>query len=183
MRSTDSLRFFTFRTRLGWIGVAGRKNSLSALSFGHSSEDAARKRLILALDQAMDESDWNRTFRQRLVDYAEGAPIDFLDIEVVIENQTPFAASVVDACRRVPYGETRSYGDLARDVGADRAARAVGNVMRTNRCPLVVPCHRVVHGDGRIGQFSAPQGVSMKQRLLAMEAASHGITRKQVVLV
>lgn len=183
MLSTNSLRFFTFRTRLGWIGIAGRKNSLCALSFGHSSEDAARKRLVLAIGQPMVESDWNRTLRQRLVDYAEGAPIIFLDVEVVIERQTPFAASVVVACRRIPYGETRSYGDLARHAGADRAARAVGNVMRTNRCPLVVPCHRVVHGDGRIGQFSAPQGVSMKEQLLSMEAKSHGIARKQGLLV
>ncbi|MGQ9650466.1 MAG: methylated-DNA--[protein]-cysteine S-methyltransferase, partial [Phycisphaerae bacterium] len=60
-------------------------------------------------------------------------------------------------------------GQLAREVGRPKAARAVGHAMARNPVPLVVPCHRVLAGDGSLGGFSAEQGVSLKQRLLEME--------------
>ena len=183
MSRTNSLQFFSFRTRLGWIGILGQKNSLYSLSFGNSTKEVACQRLIQAIVEPPAEMDWNPSLRKRLTDYAEGAPVDFWEVDVAIGDQTPFSVSIIEACRRIPYGETRSYGDLARETGAPKAARAVGNVMKSNRCPLVVPCHRVVHGDGRIGQFSAPQGVSMKLRLLSMEAASSGFARGPALLV
>ena len=176
VKPTD-LHCTVFRTTLGWMAVAGRDRTLCHLTFGHKTADAARSRIAKASLAPAREAEWNPGLRKRLQDYAEGAPEDFLDILVESELSTPFTLAVLEACRRIPYGETRSYGELAEQVGAPRAARAVGNVMRCNRLPLVIPCHRVVHGDGRIGHFSAPQGASMKQRLLAMEAASSLLMR------
>jgi methylated-DNA-[protein]-cysteine S-methyltransferase len=121
------------------------------------------------------EDDWNPSLRRRLLDFAEGRPDDFLDVHVQLPLLAEFALSVVERCRRIAYGDTLSYSELAAQVGSPRAARAVGNVMRTNRCPLIIPCHRVVHADGSIGQFSAPQGASMKERLLSLEQASRGL--------
>lgn len=166
------LQICVFRTRLGWIALGGRDEELRDLTFGHTSAEAARKRIERLCNQPLREGNWFPVLRRRLEDYAEGAPVDFLDIYVQRDAETPFTCSVIEACRGIPYGETLSYGDLADRIGAPRAARAVGNVMRSNRTPLVVPCHRVVHSDGRIGGFSAPQGASMKDRLLAMEAGS-----------
>jgi methylated-DNA-[protein]-cysteine S-methyltransferase len=84
---------------------------------------------------------------------------------------TDFDQSVVRACRRIPYGETLSYGELAKRAGHAGAARGVGRTMATNRFPIIVPCHRVVAAGGRIGGYSAPQGLTMKRRLLALESA------------
>jgi methylated-DNA-[protein]-cysteine S-methyltransferase len=78
------------------------------------------------------------------------------------------------ACRRIGYGQTISYGQLAASVGAPGAARAVGTCMATNPLPLVVPCHRVIPAAGPPGFYSAPGGCRMKQRLLAMERAGQG---------
>ena len=71
----------------------------------------------------------------------------------------------------MPRGETVSYAELAGRAGSPNAARAVGGVMAGNRVPLLVPCHRVVGAGGRLGGFSAPTGVELKKRLLALEAA------------
>lgn len=172
MQQTCRLQLSVFETTLGWMGLLVRGETLCGVSFGNRSADAVRRRLIRSSDAKEGASVFSRSLARRLKDFAEGAPEDFLDLDVSHDGLTEFGIAVVERCRRIPYGETLSYGALASAVGKQRAARAVGNVMRSNRCPLVVPCHRVVHGDGRIGQFSAPQGSSMKQRLLAMESAT-----------
>jgi methylated-DNA-[protein]-cysteine S-methyltransferase len=82
-------------------------------------------------------------------------------------DATPFARAVWQATAAIPYGETRTYGELARAAGSPGAARAVGGAMAKNPLPLVIPCHRVVGAGGRIGGFSP--GVSLKRCLLAHE--------------
>src|SRR5437762_530922 len=71
-----------------------------------------------------------------------------------------------------------TYGDLSAAAGAPGAARAVGNVMAQNRYPIIVPCHRVVGSAGSLGGFSARDGISMKRRMLEMEGAEIGQTRR-----
>lgn len=73
------------------------------------------------------------------------------------------------AMRQIPYGETRSYSDLARDVGS--GPRAVGNACGRNPIPIIIPCHRVLAKHG-IGGYSGGQGLPTKRRLLALEAAA-----------
>ena len=102
--------------------------------------------------------------------YAAGEPVDFTHVPIACGHLSTFARRIVRACRRIPYGETVSYGTLAARCGSPGAARAVGRVMASNRYPLVVPCHRVLGAGGRLGGFSAPQGVRMKKRLLDMES-------------
>lgn len=85
-----------------------------------------------------------------------------------------FQRRVRQACQRIPYGRTASYRDLAERAGSPQAARAVGQVMRTNPVPLVVPCHRVLRSDGALGGFSGPGGRQQKQHLLELERAAAG---------
>lgn len=98
---------------------------------------------------------------------------EFVEFEVALDYATapPFHHRVWEACRTVPYGQTTTYRELAVRVGVPGAARAVGNAMRTNRFPPVVPCHRVLRSDGGLGGFSGGDGVPFKQRLLEMERA------------
>jgi methylated-DNA-[protein]-cysteine S-methyltransferase len=83
----------------------------------------------------------------------------------------PFTRTVLQACRSIPAGETRSYGQLAQTVGRPAAARAVGGALGRNPLPLVVPCHRVVGARGRLTGFTAPGGLDLKRRMLDLEAA------------
>lgn len=88
-------------------------------------------------------------------------------VRVDLEGRTPFSSMVLAALRGVPAGGITSYGRLAAAVGRPLAARAVGRAVGANPVPLVVPCHRVVGGDGSLGGFSG--GVPAKRWLLAHE--------------
>jgi len=83
---------------------------------------------------------------------------------------TPFQRAVWDALRRIPHGEVRTYGWVAKAIGRPRAARAVGAACRANPWPIIVPCHRVIAADGSLGGYSA--GLKWKRVLLALEGAS-----------
>jgi methylated-DNA-[protein]-cysteine S-methyltransferase len=115
-----------------------------------------------------------RKLLKRLAAAATGANDDFRDVELDLSHLRPFARRVVQRCRTIPPGKTMTYGQLAAACGSPRAARAVGSVMRTNRYPLVVPCHRVVGSGGSLGGFSAPNGIATKRQLLAAEGAAVG---------
>ena len=103
----------------------------------------------------------------------QGEPVDFADVPLALDHLTPFGRRVIAACRRFLGDSTRSYGELAAECGSPGAARAVGSVMAKNRYPLIVPCHRVLAAGGELGGYSAPDGLKMKRRLLAMESAAN----------
>lgn len=82
---------------------------------------------------------------------------------------TPFQTLVWKALSEVPYGETRSYGEVARTIGSPNASRAVGTANGVNRIAIVVPCHRVVNADGSLGGYGG--GLERKRALLELEGA------------
>jgi methylated-DNA-[protein]-cysteine S-methyltransferase len=98
--------------------------------------------------------------------------VDFSDVACELPGERTFGGLVLLACRRIPYDQTSSYGELARKIRRPDAARAVAGALGKNPLPLVVPCHRVTYADGSLGGFSAPGGVDVKRRMLALEAAA-----------
>jgi methylated-DNA-[protein]-cysteine S-methyltransferase len=104
--------------------------------------------------------------------FAEGERVEFSDVPLATDHLSRFAKRVVAACRAIPWAQVTTYGDLAAACGSPGAARAVGSVMARNRYPLVVPCHRVLASGGGLGGYSAPDGLRMKRRLLAMESTA-----------
>lgn len=110
-------------------------------------------------------------FQKQVRAYFAGQAVEF-DVDLDLAGATPFQRRVVEHCRRIAPGRTKSYGELARAAGRPGAARAVGSVMSHNRVPIVVPCHRVVRADGSLGGFSSPGGLRDKERLLALESRS-----------
>lgn len=172
---TDS-RVMVFPTALGWMALGVEGRFVSRLSFGHPTPQKALTDVgegtVLEGDELVDDSaDW-APLVSRLQRYVEGAFDDFLDVELAPMEQTPFQRRVVELCRRIPFGSSLTYGELAEQAGYPRAARAVGNCMRTNPVPLIVPCHRVVGVGGSMRGYSAGEGTRMKLRLLEMEAAA-----------
>lgn len=164
-----------FATNLGWCGLVGQNGRLRSLLIGHSDEGSVRRAAAKRVEASVEsgnlcERDWHPLLRERLLRYASGTPVTFDDIELDLPVGTPFQERVLKVTRRIPYGKTLTYGELADRAGAPRAARAVGSVMASNRFPIVIPCHRVVAAGGKLGGFSAPQGTDLKSRMLAMEA-------------
>lgn len=103
---------------------------------------------------------------------AFGGPVDLARVG-------PFEREVLAALRRIPAGEVRTYGDIARAVGQPGAARAVGTACARNPVPLLIPCHRVVRSDGGLGGYSLTGGVGLKRRLLDAEGALPNPPRPQ----
>ena len=118
--------------------------------------------------------DGSKPIAERLVHriraYFAGRRESFGDVELELDGWTQFQIAVLDALRRVPYGEIVSYGELARLAGYPRAQRAAGTFCARNRFGLVVPCHRVVGADGP-GSYGS-LGLDYKRRLLALEGVA-----------
>jgi methylated-DNA-[protein]-cysteine S-methyltransferase len=83
---------------------------------------------------------------------------------------TAFQRRVLELVARIPRGESRTYGQIARAAGKPGAARAVGAALRANPFPVLIPCHRVIGAGGKLTGFTAPGGISAKRRMLAMES-------------
>jgi methylated-DNA-[protein]-cysteine S-methyltransferase len=165
-------RACAFPSELGWMALVLHGDALAQLTFGHPSPAAARDALDVALIFGAADAPPALPLVKRLQAYAGGHPDDFADVLLAPGRLGPFAARVVALCRQIPFGRTLTYGELAALAGSPRAARAVGNVMRTNRCPLVVPCHRVVPAAGGMGSYSAADGARTRRLLLAMESGA-----------
>ena len=180
---TTEIAAVAFSTDLKWIAIAWSDDVLQGVVFGHDSrrhaEDAVlrvhrlpRHACRVVAEDGLDEApQWVRQLVDDLQRFAGGEPIDFADVPLAQAHLTPFGRRVTSKCRRIGWGRTSSYGELAAKCGAAGAARAVGSVMAKNRFPLVVPCHRVLAAGGRLGGYSAPGGFHTKKQLLAMEAS------------
>lgn len=99
--------------------------------------------------------------------YFQGEPVDFSQVPVEFGGLTPFQRSVLVALRAIPHGELTTYGDLARTVGSYGASRAAGQAVGANPIPVIIPCHRVVAADRKLGGFSG--GLERKVVLLELE--------------
>jgi methylated-DNA-[protein]-cysteine S-methyltransferase len=169
-RISASLKRLVFETDLGWMGLLVSDRGVRKLVFDQPSAARARTAVTRGLREPCQDSDEELPVVCLLADYAAGRPVDLAGVSLDLATTTAFAARVVSHCRRIPFGETLSYGELAERAGSPGAARAVGNIMKSNAVPLLVPCHRVVAAGGKLGGYSASGGVSVKQRLLALEA-------------
>jgi methylated-DNA-[protein]-cysteine S-methyltransferase len=112
----------------------------------------------------------NRAAATQLGEYLEGKRRHF---ELALDLRgTPFQRAVWEELLRIPYGETRTYAEIARAIGRPQAVRAVGTANGANPVALVVPCHRVVATGGKLGGYGG--GLALKERLLALERAEPG---------
>lgn len=173
--ATDSPYLTIFSTELGWFGLWGTGRHIAGLTIGHASPEDVRegiRRKCHSCGESLptEETDWFPGLRQRLQRYTHGIETDFEDCHVNVSDLTTFQQRVLESTCRIGYGSTVTYRQLAEQSGRPRAARAVGNVMASNRVPIIIPCHRVVAAGGKWGGYSAAQGVSLKQRLLQMES-------------
>jgi methylated-DNA-[protein]-cysteine S-methyltransferase len=152
----------------GTVALVASGGFLNRICFTSSPDEALSEVCMHYPDAGRGSQPlFDEVFRQ-LKEYFRGDRITF-DVRLDDAGLSEFARKVHNALRDVPYGSVISYRDLARLAGSAGAARAVGRVMSTNPFPLIVPCHRVVNADGRVGQYSGGAGKQTKARLIALE--------------
>ncbi len=95
-----------------------------------------------------------------------------LDLDVDLSGITPFQQDVLQATRQVPRGQVASYAEIARRIGKPKAVRAVGQALRRNPIPIVVPCHRIIASDGSLGGYAGELRSEKKAKLLRLEGVS-----------
>jgi len=145
----------------------GSDSGLSAATPPQSSAREAERRLGDRLKNATRSEKPFADLIQRFKAYFAGQRVDFPD-ELDLSSATDFQRQVWRLTRLIPYGETRSYGWVAKRLGKNGAAQAVGQALARNPLPVIIPCHRVVAGDGGLGGYSGGAGV--KKSLLRLEA-------------
>jgi len=165
----ESVHTASFDSPVGTLRVASSARGLCYVELPHASGRGLEGWLVQRAPGAERREAFapNREAIRQILEYLDGKRAEF---ELPLDPRgTPFQLRVWEALREIPYGETRSYRDVARRVGRESAVRAVGAANGANPLSLVVPCHRVVEQSGRLGGFAG--GLALKRRLLAMERA------------
>lgn len=163
-----TIKVFEVPSRVGTIRAAVGPRGLLAVRLSPASDDKFRARIDRLFPGARTvqvEAD-SLPAGRLLMDYMAGRE-RAMKTELDLRGLTPFRLAVMKAARRIPYGRTASYGQLAAKAGSPRAARAAGGAMASNPLPLFIPCHRVVGSDGSLTGFGS--GLPVKEALLAME--------------
>ncbi len=162
-----------FDTAIGRCGLAWGPVGLLSLQLPEGTDELTRRRLTRHLDDPQETLPPQdiRVIIDSVVALTNGDNVDLSDVPLDMAHVSPFNRRLYEAIRTIQPGQTRTYGDIAGDLGEPGGARAVGRAMGQNPWPIIVPCHRVVAANGKTGGFSAHGGVSTKLRLLAIEAA------------
>ena len=163
----ETVHLARLNSPIGQFRVASTEAGLAYVELPHSSGRGMRDWMERYVPErrCVDEIGPNRAAIEQILEYLASERTDF-DVPLDLRG-TPFQRTVWNALLEIPYGESRSYADVARAVGRPKAQRAVGSANSVNPVSLIVPCHRVIAADGSLGGYGG--GQELKARLLAME--------------
>ena len=158
-----------FKLPIGQLSILAVKEGVIKISFENESrekmENWCRNHLGMEI---VEGTDFTTEAKSQILNYFSGKRKS-LNFPIVHIN-TPFRKSVLEAEINIPYGQTRSYGEVAKMVGSSNASRAVGSANANNPLPLYFPCHRIINSNGTLGGFG--WGIDVKQYLLDLESKS-----------
>ena len=161
------IEYTIFNSPIGNILIAAVKEGVVKISFLDESPKGLEYWSQKFLGTEVREgSKYTQNAKQQILKYLEGKS-QSLDFPVIHLN-SPFRQKVLEAERNIPYGETRSYGEVAKMVNNPRASRAVGSANAENPLPLYFPCHRIISYNGGLGGYGG--GLGLKKYLLDLEA-------------
>ncbi|WP_137920698.1 methylated-DNA--[protein]-cysteine S-methyltransferase [Hydrogenophaga sp. 2FB] len=163
-----------FPTAIGTCGIAWGPGGVVAVQLPEADAPRTRARLLKGLPplpQVDQPPAAVQTAITGVQDLLKGMARDLMEIELDMARLTPFQREVYAIARAIPPGQTRTYGEIARELGDVGLSRAVGQAMGHNPFAPIVPCHRVLAAGNRPGGFSAGGGAVTKLRMLAIEGA------------
>ncbi len=179
-----------FETALGFVGLSWSEAGLTRLILPGRDRDAVARRLLkrataaelgvgqmaeIPSEAALAEAPrWVVELVAAIKDYAAGGRADFSAVPVDLAEVDDFRRAIYAAAQKLKFGETTTYGELAKRAGHAGLARETGAALGANPVPLVIPCHRILAAGGKIGGFSAPGGSATKEKMLVLEGVRVG---------
>jgi methylated-DNA-[protein]-cysteine S-methyltransferase len=162
-----------FETAIGWAALAWGDQGLVGVHLPEHDPDAVRRAFQRRFPEAVETTapDELASVIDGICGLMRGEKADLSVVTLDIARVPPFNAKVYEITRKIPVGETLTYGDIATRLGDRLLARDVGAALGQNPWPIVVPCHRVTAAGGKLGGFSARGGAHTKLKLLTIEAA------------
>jgi methylated-DNA-[protein]-cysteine S-methyltransferase len=163
-----------FPTAIGTCGIAWGPGGVVAVQLPEADAPRTRARLLKGLPPLPEVAQPPKAVRAAIEGVQallKGEARDLLEVPLDMSHLTPFQHQVYAIARAIPPGQTRTYGEIARELGDVGLSRAVGQAMGHNPFAPVVPCHRVLAAGNRPGGFSAGGGAVTKLRMLAIEGA------------
>jgi O-6-methylguanine DNA methyltransferase len=157
-------------TQLGEIWIARNEKGLVALDLWGDQERFANLVMRLTGEEATYTPEKLFSVIKHLSEYLSGKRKRFEEL-VDWSIMTPFQQEVLHIVQDIEFGRTRTYGEIANELGKPQAVRAVGGANATNPIPIIIPCHRVLGSDGRLRGYGAPGGVETKAWLLTLEGS------------
>ena len=161
----EAIYYSSVSSPIGTIWVASDRRGVCLLRFGRKEREFLQEIARTGVQSIRADHQINRGVSEEITAYFEGTVTRFSS--PVHLRGSPFDMKVWEALQRIPLGETRSYQDIARQVGNPKGCRAIGGANRRNPVPLLIPCHRVINKDGGLGGFSS--GTHIKEWLLRFE--------------
>ncbi len=167
-----------FKTAIGVCGISWSQRGITGIQLPAEREDLtwAQLRRRSRSARELPAPPQVASAIEGMTALLAGEDADLSRIELDLTGIEAFDRRVADVARTIPAGETLTYGEIATRIGAPGEAREVGAALGRNRFPIIVPCHRVVAANGKLGGFSAPGGTRTKLRLLEIERRAHGST-------
>ena len=158
-----------FKTSIGWCGVVVCKKELRRIFIGYKKNNQLQNHITGKFGNDLTKMSSTGELIEKINLFLSGKKTSFGGCKMDWSSLTPFQGKVLRAAMKIPYGTVSTYGNLSKTIGHPNSARAVGNALSKNPFPLIVPCHRIVRGDGKVGGFSAGGGKKLKEKLLRME--------------
>jgi methylated-DNA-[protein]-cysteine S-methyltransferase len=174
MTAPSAHGFALFETPIGACGVAWNSRGITGLQLPEATAERTRARLRRRWTGATESLPPPAVQRalEKVLALLAGEAVDLGGIALDLEAAPDFHRKVYEVARTIPPGRTMTYGEIAKKLGVPHEAREVGQALGRNPVAIIVPCHRVLGADGKMGGFSANGGVATKRRILEIEGAS-----------
>ena len=173
----SGISYSLFATALGECGIAWRGDLVFASALPEKCAERTAERLVSETGALESEPPHEvQEAVSAIVTLLKGEKVDLGFIKCDFSRVETFQKRVYEAARKIPAGETVTYGDIALELGDKQLSRSVGQALGRNPFPIIVPCHRVVGANNKMTGFSAYGGIATKARMLAIESGGVGQT-------
>jgi len=166
--------FTLFDTPIGTCSLVWQENKVIGLRLPEASSAATRARIARRWAEAEEQTPppHMQKIIERVLALLAGEAVDLGDVPLDFGAAPDFHQRAYDVARKIPAGQTMTYGEIAKRLGMPHESREVGQAMGKNPIAIIMPCHRVLGADGKMGGFSANGGVATKRRILEIEGAA-----------